>query len=60
MAAKAVELAGLEELKKAGQLDAVGAVRMEQLAAEIALYRQQVAAQEELLKQQQQMMLPVQ
>ncbi len=60
MAAKALELSQLESLKKAGQLDPVGAVRMEQLAAEIALYQQQMAAQEELLRQQQQMLLPVQ
>ncbi|MCR5118865.1 MAG: sulfatase-like hydrolase/transferase [Lachnospiraceae bacterium] len=58
MAKKAEELAQLQLLQKEGQLDEVGAVRMEQLAAEIALFQQQQAAQEaalqELLLQQQQ------
>ena len=58
MAKKAEELAQLQLLQKEGQLDEVGALRMEQLAAEIALFQQQQAAQEaalqELLLQQQQ------
>ncbi|MCR4585348.1 MAG: sulfatase-like hydrolase/transferase [Lachnospiraceae bacterium] len=58
MAKKAEELAALQLLQKEGQLDEVGALRMEQLAAEVALFQQQQAAQEaalqELLQQQQQ------
>ncbi len=58
MAKKAEELAALQLLEKEGQLDEAGALRKEQLAAEIALFQQQQAAQEaalqELLLQQQQ------
>ena len=58
MAKKAEELAQLQLLQKEGQLDEVGALRLEQLAAEVALFQQQQAAQEaalqELLLQQQQ------